>query len=62
MRWFYILMLIAIIISLFSALLPLIKPSGSDPKKTVKALSLRVGLSITLFLILVLFKSGWVHF
>lgn len=61
MRWFYILMLLAIIISLFSALLPLIKPQGDDPKKTVKALTLRVGLSITLFLILVLFKSGLVH-
>lgn len=61
MRWFYILMLVAIIISLFSALLPLIKPQGDDPKRTVKALTLRVGLSITLFLILVLFKSGLVH-
>lgn len=61
MRWLYILMLVAIIVSLFSALLALMKSNGQSTK-TVKALTLRVALSITLFLILVLFKSGIVHF
>lgn len=61
MRWFYILMLVAIIISLFSALMALMKSNGQSTK-TVKALTIRVALSITLFLILVLFKSGLVHF
>lgn len=61
MRWFYILMLVAIIISLFSSLMALMKSNGQSTK-TVKALTIRVALSITLFLILVLFKSGLVHF
>lgn len=48
-----ILILIVIIGSLFSALLFLLKDKrGSD--RTVKALTLRIGLSIFLFLVLVI--------
>ena len=44
-------MLIAILISLGSALWYMLRP-GKDPKAMVKALALRVGLSVTLFLML----------
>ena len=44
-------MLIAIVVSLGSALWYMLRP-GKDPKRMVKALSLRVGLSVTLFVIL----------
>jgi len=44
-------MLIAIVVSLGSALWFMLRP-GKDPKAMVKALALRVGLSVTLFLIL----------
>ena len=44
-------MLVAIIASLGSALWAMLHP-GKDPKRMVKALSLRVGLSVTLFLLL----------
>ena len=46
-------MLVAIIASLGSALWAMLRP-GKDPKRMVKALSLRVGLSVTLFVLLML--------
>ena len=46
-------MLIAIVVSLGSALWFMLRP-GKDPKAMVKALALRVGLSVALFLILML--------
>ena len=44
-------MLIAIVASLGSALWAMLKP-GKDPQRMVKALAVRVGLSVTLFLML----------
>ena len=46
-------MLIAIVLSLGSALWAMLRP-GKDPKRMVKALSLRVGLSVALFVMLML--------
>jgi uncharacterized RDD family membrane protein YckC len=51
MRYVVIAMLIAIVVSLGSALWYMLRP-GDDPKRMVKALALRVGLSVTLFVIL----------
>ena len=51
MRYFVIAMLALIVLSLGSALYYLIKDRGQS-MRTVKALAVRVGLSITLFLIL----------
>ena len=44
--------LLVIVGSLFSALLFLMKDKGTT-ERTIKALSMRIGLSITLFLLLV---------
>lgn len=44
-------MLIAIVVSLGSALWYMLRP-GKDPKRMVKALAVRVGLSVTLFVML----------
>ena len=44
-------MLIAIVVSLGSALWFMLRP-GDDPKRMVKALALRVGLSVALFVML----------
>jgi uncharacterized RDD family membrane protein YckC len=51
MRYVVIAMLVAIVASLGSALWYMLRP-GKDPKRMVKALGLRVGLSVTLFVIL----------
>ena len=52
--------LIAIIFSLGSGLLYLVKDKGTT-KRTVKSLSLRIGLSIALFLFLIFAGyMGWI--
>ena len=51
MRYVVIAMLIAILASLASALWYMLRP-GKDKTRMVKALSLRVGLSVALFLML----------
>ncbi len=52
MRIVVILFLVAIIVSLASALVFLFRDQGSDSKRMVKALAVRVGLSIMLFIVL----------
>ena len=51
MRYVVIAVLIAIVASLASALWAMLRP-GKDPKRMVKALAVRVGLSVTLFVML----------
>ncbi len=52
--------LIAIVASLASALWAMLRP-GKDPKRMVKALSLRVGLSVALFVMLMAgYYFGWI--
>src|SRR5262245_34328190 len=51
MRYVVIAMLVAIVASLGSALWAMLRP-GDDPKRMAKALALRVGLSVTLFVLL----------
>ncbi len=55
-------MLVLIVISLFSALIYLFKSGGGDDKKKmVRALTIRVALSASLFLILVVsILMGWI--
>jgi len=52
MRYFVIGMLVLIVLSLGSALFYLVRDRGQS-MRTVKALAVRVALSITLFLILI---------
>jgi hypothetical protein len=49
-----VLVLVVIIGSLFSALFYLMNNKGVSDDRTVKALTIRIGLSITLFLALVI--------
>jgi hypothetical protein len=59
-RWFIILVLVLIVGSLGSALYFLMH-DRSGGSRTVKALTVRVGLSVVLFLILVLGRHfGWI--
>jgi Na+-driven multidrug efflux pump len=52
--------LVLIIIALFSGLFFLISDDGSK-KRTLRALSIRIGLSVALILFLVVgFLSGWI--
>lgn len=53
MRYFVIFILICIVASLFSALFFMFKDKG-DSKRMVRALTLRVALSVALFLVLMM--------
>ena len=60
MRFVVITFLVFILASLFSALYFLLKDKGGSTR-TVKALTTRVVLSVTLFALLLLaFKMGWI--
>ena len=61
MKIFVAIAFILIIASLGSALFFLMKDKGQS-NRTVQALAMRVGLSITLFLILLAsYKMGWIQ-
>ena len=58
MKIFAVLMLLAIVGSLFSGLFFLYRDRGSG-ERTVRALTLRIGLSLTLFIMLLVgFRTG----
>ena len=61
MKLFVAIAFILILASLGSALFFLMKDKGRS-NRTVQALAMRVGLSITLFLLLLAsYKMGWIH-
>ena len=61
MRYVVIVAFVLIIFSLGSALFFMMKDKGRSDR-TVYALALRVGFSITLFVfILVAYRMGWIH-
>ncbi len=60
MRWIVIALLLAIMVSLGSGLFSLIKDK-SNSDRTVRALTWRIGLSLLLFLlVLLIYRMGWV--
>ncbi len=60
MRYLVLIVFIIIIASLASALVFLVR-DDRDSKRMVRALALRVGLSITLFLVLLIsHRMGWI--
>ena len=57
-----VIMLVLILISLGKALFHLTRTTPADGGKMVKALAWRIGLSVALFLLLlVAYYSGWIH-
>lgn len=61
MRWLVILCLVAIVVSMASALLYLFRGGEGGSSKMLRALTLRVGLSVGLFVILMVsYKLGWI--
>lgn len=60
MRYIVVLAFVLIIASLASALVFLVRDRGQS-KRTVRALAVRVGLSLALFLFLMLsYRMGWI--
>jgi hypothetical protein len=60
MRWLVILCLVAIVVSMASALLYLFRGGEGGSSKMLRALTIRVSLSVGLFVILMVsYKLGW---
>jgi DUF2909 family protein len=54
--------LLAIVLSLGSALVQLVRHKGDSSEKMARALTIRIGLSILLFvLLLVAWQLGWIQ-
>jgi hypothetical protein len=61
-KLFVVIMLALILISLGKALYHMTRTTPADGTKMVKALAWRIGLSVALFLLLlVAYYSGWIH-
>lgn len=61
-RFFILAGLIAIVLSLGSALVHLVLNKGESSQKMTRALTIRIGLSILLFvLLLVAWQLGWIQ-
>jgi len=61
-KWLVLVIFFAIILSMASAMLHLVHDYRGESKRMVRALSWRIGLSITLFIVLwATWKLGWIE-
>ena len=61
MKWLVILCLVAIVVSMASALLYLFRGGEGGSSKMLRALTIRVAISVGLFLFLMVsYKLGWI--
>jgi hypothetical protein len=61
MRWLVILCLVAIVVSMASALLYLFRGGDGGSSKMLRALTIRVTISVGLFVFLMVsYKLGWI--
>jgi Protein of unknown function (DUF2909) len=61
MKWLVILALLAIVVSMASALVFMYRDAGKGSNRMFKALALRVGLSVSLFVcLMVAYKLGYI--
>jgi len=61
-KWLVLLIFLGIILSLVSAMLHLVHDYKGETRRMVRALSVRIGLSVLLFIVLwASWKMGWVE-
>ena len=61
-KWLVLLIFFAIVLSLVSAMVQLVHDYKGESRRMVRALSVRVGLSILLFIVLWwTWKMGWIE-
>ena len=62
MKWLVLLIFFGIVLSLVSAMVQLVHDNKGESRRMVRALSVRIGLSILLFIILWwTWKMGWME-
>jgi len=61
-KWLVLLIFFGIILSLVSAMVQLVHDNKGESRRMVRALSVRIGLSIVLFILLYAgWKMGWIE-
>jgi len=61
-KWLVLLIFFAIVLSLGSAMLHLVHDNKGETRRMVRALTVRIGLSILLFIVLWwTWKMGWIE-
>jgi hypothetical protein len=61
-KWLVLVIFFMIVLSLVSAMLHLVHDYKGETRRMVRALTLRIGLSIALFIVLWLtWKMGWIE-
>jgi len=61
-KWLVLLIFFAIVLSLASTMLHLVHDNKGETRRMVRALSIRIGLSILLFILLWwTWKMGWIE-
>jgi Na+-transporting NADH:ubiquinone oxidoreductase subunit NqrD len=61
-KWLVLAIFFAIVLSLASAMVQLVRDYKGESKRMVRALSVRIGLSIVLFIVLwAAWKLGWME-
>jgi hypothetical protein len=61
-KWLVLLIFFAIVLSLVSAMVQLVRDNKGETRRMVRALTVRIGLSIFLFMVLWwTWKMGWIE-
>jgi hypothetical protein len=61
-KWLVLLIFFAIVLSLVSAMVQLVHDYKGETRRMVRALTVRIGLSIVLFIVLwMTWKLGWIE-
>jgi hypothetical protein len=62
MKWLVLIIFFAIVLSLVSAMVQLVHDNKGQSRRMVRALAVRVGLSLVLFILLYAgWKMGWIE-
>jgi hypothetical protein len=61
-KWLVLVIFFMIVLSLVSAMVQLVRDNRGETRRMVRALTVRIGLSITLFIVLwATWKMGWIE-
>lgn len=61
-KWLVLVIFFMIVLSLVSAMVQLVRDNRGETRRMVRALTVRIGLSIALFIVLwVTWKMGWIE-
>ncbi len=61
-KWLVLAIFFMIVLSLVSAMVQLVRDNRGETRRMVRALTLRIGLSIALFIVLwATWKMGWIE-